>query len=210
MICGVDEAGRGPVLGDLVVAGVACPEDAGEDLLRMGVKDSKLLSPGRRQELFSLITSRYSYEVVTISPGELDKLMSRYSLNAVEAHAFAEIINRLKPAKAYLDCADVLPRNFRRHLSPRLTHRCALVIEHRADERYPVVAAGSVVAKVLRDRSMSELRRVHGDIGSGYPSDPKTIAFLNRCRVEGGSFPSFVRRSWKPASRAANLSLDDF
>lgn len=210
MICGIDEAGRGPVLGDLVIAGFGCePED--EDLLRdIGVKDSKALSSSKREELYEFLTSRFFYKVVVITPAQLDKLRSKYSLNEIEASAFAEIINSLQPTKAYVDCAGRSITSFEKTLRMMLKYECELIVEHKADVNYPIVAASSIIAKVTRDRGIKSLSETYGAIGSGYPSDPVTIKFLRRWVKKHHSYPPFARRSWKTASRMGNLSLHDF
>jgi ribonuclease HII len=210
MICGIDEAGRGPVLGDLVVAGLCCPAEEENTLAEMGVRDSKALAPSRREELFQLLTKSYPYEVVVITPAQLDKLRIRYTLNEIEAAAFARIIDRLKPSMVFIDCAGASRRSFRKAIETSLRHKCSLVVEHRADERYPAVAAASIIAKVTRDEGIKRLSRTYGPMGSGYPSDPATREFLSRWLREHRSYPPFARRSWKTASRAANSSLLDF
>lgn len=211
MLCGIDEAGRGPVLGDLVIAGVLCAEGDVDYLREIGVKDSKQLSPRRRGALFGLITARFRYHAIRVSPRELDaRVEAGISLNELEGRKFGEIINALGPEKAYVDCADVVPENFARHIRKVLARPCALVVEHRADVTYPLVSAASIVAKVLRDEGIARLRERYGEIGSGYPSDPKTQAFLRRWSREEGPYPEFVRRSWKTAARAMDSTLDGF
>ncbi|MEK6977443.1 MAG: ribonuclease HII [Candidatus Hydrothermarchaeota archaeon] len=211
MLCGIDEAGRGPVLGDLVIAGVLCREEDLEYLKGIGVKDSKQLSPRRRGELFGLITSRCRYHVIRVSPRELDaRVGAGISLNELEGRKFGEIINHLGPEKAYVDCADVVPENFARYIREVLVSPCTLVVEHSADVTYPIVSAASIVAKVQRDEGIARLRERYGEIGSGYPSDPKTQTFLRRWSREEGPYPEFVRRSWKTASRAMDSTLDGF
>ncbi len=210
MICGIDEAGRGPVFGDLVIAGVACEPGEEGEMRELGVKDSKALSPSKREEIYEKLIRMYPYEVVVITPSELDKMRLKYTLNEIEASAFAEIINRLQPSRAYLDCASASQRGFTRDVKASLRSECELIVEHKADERYPVVAAGSIVAKVTRDRGIKVLAETYGSIGSGYPSDPVTKEFLSRWIREHRSYPPFARKSWKTASRAGNLSLHDF
>ena len=210
MICGIDEAGRGPVLGDLVIAALGC-EPGDEDFLReIGVKDSKVLSPSTRERIYEALVSRFPFEVVVITPAQLDKLRQKYSLNEIEASGFAYIINRLQPSKAYIDCAGASRKGFAKAVKKGLKIDCSLVVEHKADERYPVVAAGSILAKVTRDRGIRALSEMYGSIGSGYPSDPVTVEFLQRWVREHRSYPPFARRSWKTSSRAGNLSLHDF
>jgi len=198
MICGLDEAGRGPVIGPLVIAGLKCPGGEMETLESMGVRDSKRLAPKKREELFGLLVERYETETMIISPRELDSfLLKGVSLNRLEGERFGEIINLLKPDAAYIDCADVKPDNFRSHIESVLDHRCKLVIAHRADDLYPPVSAASIIAKVTRDREIEKLKMEYGDLGSGYTSDKKTVRFLREWYQEKKSLPDFARKSWR-------------
>ncbi len=206
MICGIDEAGRGPVLGNLVIAGVLCKEEDIGVLKSMGVKDSKKLNSGTRTELYKELTSRFRYHVLNVLPHELDAS----NINHLEAAKFAEVINELKPRITYVDCADVSPQNFERHRRKKLEFECELVIEHRADETYPVVSAASIIAKVERDKCIEDLKKKYGDIGSGYPSDPRTIAFIEEWFYKNRSFPHFARKKWKTLDRFRNARLTDF
>jgi ribonuclease HII len=206
MICGIDEAGRGPVLGNLVVAGFLCREEDTETLKSMGVRDSKQVDPGTRTKLYAELTSKFEYHVVEVTPVEIDA----HNLNRLEAAKFAEVINALKPKTAYVDCADVSPLNFKNHINADVDFECSLVVEHKADERHHVVSAASIIAKVTRDNHIENLKKEHGDIGSGYPSDPKTIAFIEGYFKEHRSFPHFARKKWKTLDRLKNFKLTDF
>lgn len=208
MICGVDEAGRGSMLGDLVIAGISCGEDDVEYLGKIGVRDSKKLNKRKRAELYEKLTSEFKYHIVRISPSEIDK--RSISLNELEGEKFGEIINALMPAKAYLDCADAVPANFHRYVLKSLNCSCELIIEHKADVTYHIVSAASIVAKVERDAGIEQLKRQYGEIGSGYPSDPKTIAFIENWYRKNRFMPNFVRKSWKTASRIENSRLSEF
>ncbi len=211
MICGLDEAGRGPVLGPLVVAGALCEEKEQPRLADMGVRDSKKLSPDARERLYDELTSRLGYSVIKISAQELDEARKQgISLNEFEGMKFATIINQLKPSRAYIDCADVSPANFHGYMAGVLDCDCDLVIEHKADEKYPIVSAASIIAKVERDREIELIKKEYGDIGSGYSHDPRTIAFIENYYREKKEFPSFVRMSWKTTSRAKNSKLREF
>ncbi len=206
MICGIDEAGRGPVLGNLVVAGVLCHEEDIGSLESMGVKDSKKLNGTRRAELYDELISQFEYHVLNILPCELDAS----NINRLEAAKFAEVINALKPETAYVDCADVSPQNFEKYMRQGIDFECNLIVEHKADERYPAVSAASIIAKVVRDRYIEELKEEYGDVGSGYPSDPKTIKFIEEWFQKHRSFPHFVRKKWKTLNRIKNVKLTDF
>ena len=206
MICGIDEAGRGPVLGNLVVAGLLCREKDIEILKSMGVRDSKQLDPKKRAILHAELTSKFEYHVVEATPDEIDA----QNLNRLEAAKFADVINVLKPKTAYVDCADVSTDNFKKHISSKIDFNCSLVVEHKADERHHVVSAASIIAKVERDNHIESLKKEYGDIGSGYPSDPQTIAFIERYVKKHSTFPHFARKKWKTLDRMKNFKLTDF
>ncbi|MEK7766390.1 MAG: ribonuclease HII, partial [bacterium] len=120
-----------------------------------------------------------------------------------EAAAMIGIIREVGPALAYVDALTSRPERFGRALAAGLLPLTVRVIaENRADGKFPLVAAASIVAKVTRDAALEALREAHGEIGSGYPGDPRTVAFLRRCLAHG-ALPPFVRRSWRTLSRLA-------
>lgn len=202
MIAGLDEAGRGPVLGPMVLCGVLLNERTIEELKAAGVKDSKLLTPRRREILSKKICEQAAKcELIEISAAEIDSGREKINLNEIEAMKFAEIIDKLKPKLAYVDSTDPRPAKFKERLERYLKGKTELVVENAADRNYTVVAAASVVAKVRRDARIEELRREYGDIGSGYTSDPRTIEFLKRWVRKEGSLPPFTRKSWETAQR---------
>lgn len=204
LICGIDEAGRGPVIGPLVVAGIVVDEDGLQRLIQLGVRDSKLLSPKRRGELAEQILNiARNYSIVRVQPSEIDAVVERgrrlNRLNRLEARVMARIISELRPDVVYIDASDVSPERFKQHILEELPFKIEVISEHKADRRYPVVSAASIVAKVMRDRDIEDLRRRYGDFGSGYPSDPRTINFLRSWAEKHNSLPDFVRKSWKTA-----------
>ncbi|MEM3519964.1 MAG: ribonuclease HII [Candidatus Hadarchaeales archaeon] len=195
MIAGIDEAGRGPVIGPMVICGILLEENDLERLRLGGVRDSKLLTPKRRQALADFIkTVARKHLLLHVSPLEID---AAENLNELEAMKFAEIINSLKPSAAFVDSTDPNPSLFRERLLRYLKVRPRLVVENFADRKYVQVAAASILAKVERDAQIERLRREHGDFGSGYPADPKTRDFLKRWIEEKGDLPPFVRKSWE-------------
>ena len=205
MICGVDEAGRGPVLGPMVVAAVAIEDDA--PLRHMQVRDSKRLTPARRDELAAKITETCRVEFRVISHEEIDARGTKTSLNELEAVAFASLIDRLKADVVYVDACDVNEEHFRQMVSGKLSYRPRMVCEHKADDRYPIVSAASIIAKTNRDRIVSEMQAEIGqEIGSGYSSDPTTITFLQKWIKEKGDLPPYTRRSWATAKEALSSS----
>ncbi len=205
MICGVDEAGRGPVLGPMVVAAVAIEDDA--PLRLMQVRDSKKLTPARREELAAKITDSCRVEYRVIGHEEIDRRGTKVSLNELEAVAFAELIDRVKAEVVYVDACDVNERHFRQMVSGRLSYNPQMVCEHKADDHYPIVSAASIIAKTNRDRIVSEMQTEIGqEIGSGYASDPITRTFLQKWIKENGDLPPYTRRSWATAKDALSLS----
>ncbi len=205
MKAGIDEAGKGCVIGPLVIAGVAC--DCGEKLKEMGVRDSKKLSQKRREELAAKIREVGRVEVVKISASRLDELMGSKTINEILKEFYAVIIRKLQPELAYVDSPDVIPERLSRELES-LTG-VAVIAEHKADEKYPLVAAASIIAKVEREREIEKLRARFGDFGSGYASDPKTREFLREL-ISQGKIPSFVRKRWKTVSNLKQQTLEDF
>lgn len=213
MICGVDEAGRGPVIGPLVVCGVAVESDG--PLRRLHVRDSKRLTAEQREALAPEIRRLCKVEVVVVSAQEIDAMREQMTLNEVEAKIFARVIEALRPDVAYVDSADVNEHAFRKAVLRGLPYEVDLVSKHGADDLFPVVSAASVMAKVHRDAA---IRSIEGElgrkIGSGYSHDVATIAFLERWLTETGALPPHTRASWDTARRllrvAAMRKLEEF
>jgi len=209
LVAGVDEAGRGCVIGPLVIAGVLAKEEILPVLTKLGVKDSKLLSPQKRESLaveIRRLTDKHI--IVKLSPLEIDRVVESgrklHKLNRLEAENMARIIDALNPEEAYVDAADVLEERFKHHIQERLKSKARIVSKHKADKIYPVVSAASIIAKVERDREIALLTAQYGDFGSGYLTDPKTMIFLKQWLDKHGDYPDCVRKSWKPAKKAKN------
>lgn len=206
LVAGVDDAGRGSVIGPLVIAGILVDDGDIPKLVQLGVKDSKLLSSSRREMLATEIKRiAKKHAVVKLSPSEIDKVVERgrklFRLNRLEAQAMAKVIELLNPDKVYVDASDVLEERFKQQILEYLPFKVEIVSEHKADRKYPVVSAASIIAKVERDREIAELKAKYGDFGCGYPTDPKTLDFLRRCLENFKEYPEFVRKSWKPAKK---------
>jgi ribonuclease HII len=204
MICGIDEAGRGPVIGPLVIAGVSVNESQEKKLIDIGVKDSKLLSPASRIHKFSQINDIAKDNMVIVcSCGEVDNEIQKTNLNILEAKISAKIIMHLKPREAILDCpSNNIPAYTQtmRSILGQKFNSLKLVCEHKADFKYPVVAAASILAKVTRDREIENIKNEIGyDFGSGYPSDPRTIAFLKKHYRDFDIF----RKTWATYKKVA-------
>lgn len=191
MKCGIDEAGRGPVIGPLVMAAVAVEDDS---QIPAGVADSKTLSKSRREELYEQIIL-LPHKITVVPAAEVDEAVFEHNLNWLEADHSAQLIRALSCKKAILDCPSRNIPAYAEYVSSRAPG-VEVHAQFRADSEHRVVAAASILAKVVRDREASRLHEVAGfDFGSGYLTDPKTQLFLNK-----HFDPSFVgwRKSWKP------------
>ena len=208
---GVDEAGRGPVLGSLFVACVS----ADPATLPAGIDDSKRLSPTRREALAAELRAdeRVSLAVSEVTPEEIDDAGT--TMNALTVEAMAETIDRVAPDYAgVVDACDTDAARFGRHVTSETTAEVEITAEHGADESHEIVGAASVVAKVARDDHVAELAAEHGSVGSGYPSDPATRTFLREYVRTHGDLPPFARASWQTSrdvlAAAAQSELVDF
>ncbi|MEE0935424.1 MAG: ribonuclease HII [Methanobrevibacter sp.] len=200
-ILGIDEAGRGSVLGPMVIAGVIVPEKMEKVLERMGVKDSKRLVPHRRTILSRKLKKMFEYEIVVISAREIDEMRAEgINLNEIEKNAMESILIKLNPEKAIVDAVDVKAERFQENL--RKDTGVNVIAEHKADDKYIEVSAASIIAKSERDKQIEEINKEFiksGGIGSGYPSDPKTKDFLTNYTYD--EMPDFVRRSWATVAK---------
>lgn len=205
LILGVDDAGRGPVIGPMVLAGCLLTDKAAKELKRAGVKDSKDLTPKRREFLVEKIREKAeSYKVVTVSPRDIDdSLENGKNLNEVESKKAAEIINKMNKGhgkiKVILDCPSVSKVKWRESLLMKIKEMSNLevVCEHKADRDYIPVAAASILAKSRREEEMEKIRKKFGkEVGSGYCSDATTSKFV-RENAEKYKDEGIFRKSWK-------------
>ncbi len=197
LICGVDEAGRGSLLGPLVIAGVSLKRSKIRKLSSMGIRDSKKLTPAVRERLYKkIIEYADDYYIARINPKTIDRSVKNHQLNSLEAKYMAKVIVKLKPNISYVDSCDVNPKRFGKQIN-KMAKRGKIRSYHHADSRFVIVSAASIVAKVNRDKAITKLRKEH-DLGSGYPSDRKTINFVSKYISDRKEIPSFVRKSWKP------------
>ena len=216
-ILGIDEAGRGCVIGPLIVAGVLLDERREFLLKKIGVKDSKKLSHGKRVRLAKRI-KKIAKDVVTvvIDVEEINEEMKTKKLNQIEAERIARIINTLssiyKIDKIYIDSLEKNCRKFTEKLKAFLSEKAKgieIIAENRADEKYPAVSAASILAKVKREEIIGRLKKEYGDFGSGYSSDEKTIKFL---KEKGSKVKEILRNEWYTLERLKikDRKLDEF
>ncbi len=195
-ICGIDDAGRGPVIGPMVIAGIVIDEKDLPKLKELGVKDSKLLTPKQRELIYTkLIKEVKRYKVVKIPPEEIDKhvLSENTNLNFLEADKMAEVINTLRPDQVIVDCPSNNKKAFANYLESKLTVKTSLRCEHHADRDFFIVGAASILAKTIREREVDLLKKKFGSIGSGYPADEITKKFL---KENWNKHPEIFRHSW--------------
>jgi len=203
-VLGIDEAGRGPVMGPLVFGGVMIKE--GDEELLGEVKDSKLLTHGKRMQLDKQIRANSDFKVITVSPAEIDRALDpenkEMNLNWLEAHKQAEMINELNPDTAIIDCPSTNCKAYEAYLRELIINpKIKLIVENKADMNYPTCAAGSILAKVRREEEVDKIKEKYGDTGSGYPADPKTKKFIQE---NWNKYPEIFRKTWATYKKLAN------
>lgn len=210
LIGGIDEAGRGSALGPLVMAAVLVNKEQEEQLMELGVRDSKELSKKNRERLAKEIKDlAEKYAIVKITPKELNELMPRKSLNEIEAMKAAQLIQEIgeKPAMLIVDSPDIIASNFAKRIKKYLPFNLLIKAEHFADKTHAVVSAASILAKVARDSEVDTLKRYYGEVGSGYWHDPLTQSFIEKWTAKHGKLPSCARAHWQPNIRTLDKKL---
>jgi ribonuclease HII len=211
LILGIDDAGRGPVIGPMVLAGCLVNEEMEKEFKKLGVKDSKQLTPKRRAFLADVIREKAEdFEVVVIYPDEIESNNTNGTkLNEVEAIACAEIINRINKGydriKVVLDCPSPGINKWKDFLKTKINDLSTLnvVCEHKADVNHVSVSAASIIAKDVREKEMTVLKEKYGqEIGSGYSSDPYTMRFLEK-HAQKYKDEGLFRKTWSTWKNAS-------
>jgi ribonuclease HII len=209
LVLGLDEAGRGAALGPLVVAGVAIEREREGGLWAKGARDSKALSRPRRKEVLrELFCAGLRGWVMVIPPQTIDQA----SLTLLELGAMAEIVRKLGPDQVVLDPPvgpTALPRFLAAFCRAAGIPRERVCSFPKADAQHPVVAAASLLAKVVRDGHVAALRRLYGDFGWGYPGEGKAQEFLRRWLLAFGELPPICRRRWRSVRALLAQELHD-
>ena len=213
MMVGIDEAGKGPVIGPMCIAGVCADEELLKKFRLMGVDDSKKLTPKKREQLAAEIR-KYAegrWFILEVAASQIDDLRKIMTMNEVMVVCFSKVLEGLSDLpfdSVILDAADVSEERFARRVKetfsekfPEKAEKITYISHHKADAMCPAVSAASILAKVRRDELVSEIsKKENADFGSGYPSDPKTKKFLADWLLTHDDFPYYVRKSWKTAS----------
>ncbi|MCC7574629.1 ribonuclease HII [Candidatus Woesearchaeota archaeon] len=206
IIAGVEEAGRGPVIGPMVMTICAIEEEKIPELKRIGVKDSKLITPSNRKIILEKIKNMCYHETIIIEPGEIDDALNNeeMNLNKLEGVTSANLINELQKKitinKTILDCPSNNIKAYKEYVSERIKNKTEIIAEHKADLNHVIVGAASIIAKVTRDEIIEEIKKQNNiEFGSGYPSDPRTIDFLKK----NWNKYDFFRKTWSTYKKVA-------
>ena len=220
-ITGIDEAGRGSIIGPLVVAGVCANKETIKEFKKIGIKDSKKLTRKNRERFAKIIIRKADkYSIRKLSPKKIDHVVmlrkrikkdkssfrteNIVGLNELEAYAMASILKKLNSDIAFIDSCDVKPKRFKIKIKSFTEKKVKIYSLHKADEIYTIVSAASILAKYIRDKEIYKLQRRYGLIGSGYPSDNKTRLFLKTWILKNRNHPNFTRKSWKTWDKICN------
>jgi len=212
MIIGIDEAGRGCIIGPMVICAAAINPLDEYKLKEMGVRDSKKLSPRQREGLYGKVGKMCKYTTVKITAEELNRLMDHHNLNEIEAQKVAHAIDQLgiTGATVFVDSPDNVPAKFARRIEKYLHTRVKLVSENKADDTYVIVGAASIIAKVTRDREIEKIRKETGiEFNSGYTSDPMTQKYVSR-RKEYPALEPYLRTKWSTLRVEKQKKLSEF
>ncbi|CAB3289044.1 Ribonuclease HII [Methanocaldococcus lauensis] len=219
IIIGVDEAGRGPVIGPMVVCAYAIEKEKEGELKKLGVKDSKALTKNKRSLLKKSLESLGYSEKLILEVNKINELMNRINLNEIEINAFSKVTKNLiekldikdEEVEIYLDACSTNAKkfedSFRDKIEDIIKERnldVKIIAEHKADAKYPIVSSASIIAKVERDNLIEKYKKTYGDFGSGYPSDRKTIKFLEDYYKKHKKLPDITRIHWKTCQNIIN------
>jgi ribonuclease HII len=200
---------RGALIGPMVICGITAEKSVVKKLKKIGVRDSKMLTPKRREQLYDRIkevvqkeSSVSSIIPIFIPSCNIDSYRgNKVNLNMIEIRTMVEIINMSGGHEIYLDALTARPRKFKKtvkdHLDKKMLKGVKIVAENNADKKYPIVSAASIIAKVERDRAIEEIKKKVGvDFGVGYPSDERTVDFVESLIKSRKKLPPYVRKSW--------------
>jgi ribonuclease HII len=219
-VIGCDEAGRGCVIGALVMAAFAVPRDSEHKLRLAGARDSKELTAEKRKALQKTLSSMGKFRTRHISAVEINEAMRRRkSLNELEAQALAELLDSFVPelegigaqvSAIYVDSPDPVPQTYERRIRRHAKNlsKVRIVSDNKSEGKYPCVAASSIFAKTERDAELEKIKEFLGeDFGNGYTHDKTTVDFVRRRRRDEKLAP-FLRVRWKTVKNMETVQVD--
>ena len=196
---GIDEAGRGPSIGPMVMGAVALDSKAASALTRAGLRDSKAYGAGDdahaiRCELATQIRERAAFvQTIVVPHHTIDERVSRNELNVLERELATELIGHAPPV-------DKIIADGKRMFSALAQRYPHFESRDRAEEHHASVAAASVVAKVLRDELFHAIKARYeaelGPITGGGYSNAATRRWVRAYCERHGKLPDEARRSW--------------
>lgn len=209
-IAGADEAGRGCIMGPLVIAIASVEKSREADIRRLGARDSKTHTPGARERLYKELSSFCGFKVIKISAEELNSLMRKHSLNEIEAMKIAHGIAGESFSVLYVDSPDSWEERFEKRIRSYNVGGLKIVSSHRADSKFPIVSAASIAAKVERDSEIEKIKQELGyDFNSGYTSDPITMEYVKE-NLQDRKLQKYLRTRWETVERLRQKRLSDY
>ena len=206
LVTGIDEAGRGALVGPMVICGLTVEKNIVKKLKKLGVRDSKTLTPKNRELLYKKIKDTIQTESavssiipISVPSCKIDGYRNNHvNLNTIEIRTMVEIINMCGGTEIYIDALTSRPKHFKKVIKDHIDNKkIKIIAENNADKKYPIVSAASIIAKVERDRAIEEIKkRVGVDFGVGYPSDERTVEFVEGFIKSRKKLPSYVRKTW--------------
>ena len=191
------------VIGSLIVCGAYCKRTDEKKLKKLASKDSKKLTPKKRDEAYSELKKFVSFRWIELTAIDLNKMMKEMSLNDIEAKAMAELAKKID-GDVMIDMMDRYSWTFRSRMEKFGVKK--FEAEHKADEKYPIVAAASICAKITRDRLIEEIKAKTCDFGSGYPGDVKTLKAL-KDKEKFKMLKPYIRERWKTINNLKQRKL---
>lgn len=212
IIAGIDEAGRGAVIGPMIIAGVAIKATQQKKLKEIGVRDSKELTPQKREKIYKEIESLAKNIVVIKIPACIitSYQSKKINLDQIEAMKMANIVKMIEADKIYIDSIEQNSNKFENMIKTYLDKEYNLIVRNYLDESIPVVSAASIIAKVERDREIEEIKKeVNFDFGVGYSHDERTIKFIEKILLNEDSPPKYLRLKWETVKDVARKLIEE-
>lgn len=218
-VIGVDEAGKGPVLGSLFIGfsiinlagGLKELNEYQDKLKEAGVMDSKKLNPKKRNQIYNSLKDMMDIKYAQLTPVIIDENKEQGGdLMQLEIAAIVKVLNQEQPNCIIIDALMRDVDKFKSILERSLTFECSIIAENKADNTYPLVGAASIVAKELREQELAQIHQnVELDCGSGYPGDQKTREFV-KLKGKDEEMRFLFRKSWKTYQELTSKSLADY